>query len=593
MNILKLTFCVAAFVSIQAQSNVVNNVAHSDAGYHLLVKFKNPLTHESLKSTPETTAAINALSSNNVALNNYAIEHHVNSNPIDPSTVLMPLEMTTGLELEHSRSVSLGYDELTVQTEDLDSAIQTLKSTSQFESVEPVFMVYQTSSFVSDPLSNEQFYFRAYTAKFKSNSNFDLLHAGFENLLNRKIRFAVLDSGSWDHEDVQFSPGYNFVSSRIETNRGRGEDTSAKYTKADGTSCQNGHGLAVASIIAATRNNGVGMIGAFPSELAEIVPVRVLGCGAGTTTDVMEGLLWAAGGDVTGVKKISNPVDVANLSLGSVRSNGCTRYEQDIINKVVALGVKVITSAGNDNVPAEKFSPGACGNVINVGALTRAGDKANFSNYGAAVDVVAEGDSVYVADLNVDKPNSYVNGSGTSYAAPLVASLVGAMIAKEPSLTSTQVEARLKYSAIRNPSTNLNSNCRLYGCGAGLVQVQPAMNPQQENNTRTYSVQHRYQGFTSPADLAWMTELQTKATACQTLKYTMGTSGFEQPGTTYKIYLSSNGGAPSMIKEVNMPQFIYPTPDNSTLSFQRCLNGSCFEPVTMNAGSVEKPSVCM
>ncbi len=593
MNIFKSSLLLVALASTQAQSTITDDVAHSESGYHFIVKFKNPQTHQLLRATPETTAVMKILEKNQESSEAFAMSHHVNSNPLDAKSILVPLEMTTGLDIAHARSASLGYDELSVQTDDVDSSIKLLMATGQFVSVEPVFKVYETSAVVNDPMAVDQFYLRPYASRLKSSSEFDLLHAGFNNNLGRKVRFAVIDSGSWEHEDVDFKTGYNFVNVRSEPGRGRGEDTTAKYIKEDGSSCQSGHGLAVASIIAATRNNGVGIIGAFPSEFAELVPVRVLGCSGGMSTDVMEGLLWAAGGEVTGVPKISTPVDIANLSLGSIRTNGCTRYEQDIINQVVALGVKVVIAAGNDNIPAEKFAPGACGNVINVGAISSAGDKTNFSNYGSSVDVVAEGNSIYVASLNVDKPNSYANGSGTSYAAPLVSGLVGAMFAQDPSLTSSQVEARLKYTAISNPSANLNSNCNLYGCGAGLVQVKPAMNPQQENNTKAYSVQHRYKGFSSPADLAWMTELQPKATACQTLKYTLGSSGIEQSGITYKLHVSTNGGAATFLKEITVPQFIYPTPDNSILSFQSCQNGSCSELIAMQKGVIERPAVCM
>jgi hypothetical protein len=591
MKIFKSSLLLIAITSMQAFASGTENLVQTDAGYQLIVKFKNPQAHQLLKSTPETTAAMKMLEQNQASIEAYAKEHHVNSDPMDAASILTPIELTTGLELGHSRSASLGYDELTVKTDDIEASIKTLMATGQFVSVEPVFKVNEAST-VNDPMAGDQFYLKPYATRFKSSSNFNLLHAGITNNLGRKVRFAVLDSGSWDHEDVQFAAGYNFVNDKMEPGRGRGVDTSAKYTKEDGTSCQSSHGLAVASIIGATRNNGVGIIGAFPSEFAELVPVRVLGCAGGSSTDVVEGLLWAAGGEVTGVPKISKAVDIANLSLGSIRTDGCSRYEQDMINKAVELGVKVVVAAGNNNIPATNFAPGSCANVINVGAITNAGDKANFSNYGSALDVVAEGDSVYVADLNVDKPNSYANGSGTSFAAPLVAGLVGAMFIEDPSLTGSQIEARLKYTSILNPSGNINSNCNTYGCGAGLVQVKPAMNPQQEDNVKVYSIRHRYQGFSTAADVAWMTELQPKATACQTLKYTFGSSGIEQAGITYKLHVSTNGGTPNFLKEVSIPQFIYPTPDNATLSFQRCENSSCSALVPMYKGVIEKPAVC-
>lgn len=584
MKFFKHSLLLAALTStaLNAATYQEPEITQSDAGFHLVVKFKDHRLHEQLKYAHEASSQVSANSGSDVSVY-----------PVDPNEFLVAIESASGLELNHSRTASLGYDELTLKSTDINSSIKALLATGQFESVEPVFKVYPLNVDVNDPLAKDQYYHKNYGSKHRSSSGFELLHAGFNNNLGRKVRFAVVDSGAWDHEDVQFDGGYNFVSVGIEPDRGRDANPNSKYTRADGTTCQSGHGLAVASIIAATRNNGVGMIGAFPSEQAEIVPVRVLGCYFGGTLDVMEGLLWAAGGDISGVPKINKPVDVANMSLGRVSETGCTRYEQDIFDKVASMGVRVVVAAGNNNIPAAKAAPASCGNVISVGAINRSGDKASFSNYGSGVDVVAEGDTVYVAQLSVDNNNSYSNGGGTSYAAPLVAALVGAMVAQEPTMTGTQAEARLKYTSIRNPSLSLNSNCRFYGCGAGLVQVNPAINPDQAENNKAYTVQHRYAGFSTPADLAWMTQLQPKAAACQTLKYTLGSTGFEKPGVSYKLYVSTNGGAANFLKEVTLPQFIYPTPDNATLSFQRCQNGSCESIVTMNKGSIEKPKVCI
>lgn len=592
MRNLKYSFLFTSLFVSSVFAVEPNDVLKTADGFHLVVKFKNQQYHELLKSTPETTAAMQMLAENESLKAEFAAKHHVSRDPIDATSLLNPIELATGLDIAHSRSASLGYDELTVKTSDLEQSIKQLMATGQFESVEPVFKVYPTSATVNDPMARDQFYLKPYAPRYRSSSGFEELHAGLTNNLGRKVRFAVLDSGSWDHEDVQFAPGYNFVGTGIEADRGREPNPNARYTKADGTTCESSHGLAVASILAATSNNGVGIIGAFPSELAEIVPVRVLGCYFGGTLDVMEGLLWAAGGEVTGVPKISKPVDVANLSLGRVDLVGCSRYEQDLFNKVVSMGVRVVIAGGNNNIPAEKFAPAACANVITVGALNKAGDKATFSNYGQGLDVVAEGDQVYIAQLSTENKNSYANGAGTSFAAPLVAGLVGAMVAQEPTLTAAQIEARLKYTSIRNPSLNLNSNCRTYGCGAGLVQVNAAMNPHQEDRAKVYTVQHRYQGFSTPADLAWMTQLQPKSAACQTLKYTFGSSGFEQAGVTYKLYVANNGGAPNFLKEVSIPQFVYQTPDNTTLSFQRCQNGSCADIIPMHKGIIEKPAVC-
>jgi serine protease len=566
------------------------DIMKTAGGVHLIVKFNDQRLHRALLSTPETDKMIQALRADPDKIQQFASAHHVAPLLKDKKALLAGLVASSGEDVTHVRSASLGYDELQVATDDVNQTISALLRTGKFASVEPVHIYRPTA--VDDSMYKDQFYLRPYGPRYKSSSNFDLLHTELVNNLGRKVRFAVLDSGSWPHEDVVFSGGYNFVGLGMEPDRGREANPIDQYNRADGTSCQDGHGLAVASILGATSNNSLGIAGAFPSEHAELVPVRVLGCNGGGTLDIMEGLLWASGGEVPGVPTIDQKVDVANLSLGSNSIIGCSKYEQDMINQVVANGVKVVVAAGNDNAPAALHNPASCGNVITVGALMSAGDKADFSNYGSAIDVVAEGNSVYIAQLDKELNNRYANGSGTSFSAPLVAALVGALVAKEPELTHQQTEARLKASAIKNPSKHNNSNCLTYGCGAGLIQVQAALEPFATESVATYTVQHRYEGFKSTADELWLSALQSKSSACQTLKYTFGKAGSATTGVSYKIYASNDGGPMDFLNETSFAQFTHATASNTILGYQQCINGSCSNIVPMYKGNVGAPQVC-
>ncbi|MCZ7670409.1 MAG: S8 family serine peptidase [Chloroflexi bacterium] len=63
---------------------------------------------------------------------------------------------------------------------------------------------------------------------------------------------------------------------------------------------------------------------------AKILPVRVLGKCGGYTSDIVDGMKWAAGLSVTGVPNNAYPADVLNLSLGGY--GACATSEQNAIN---------------------------------------------------------------------------------------------------------------------------------------------------------------------------------------------------------------------------------------------------------------------
>ena len=146
------------------------------------------------------------------------------------------------------------------------------------------------------------------------------------------------------------------------------------------------HGTHVAGIIGAASNNGVGVAGIDWS--ARILPVRVLGRDGGTTSDIVDGIAWAAGLTVPGVPANTTPARVINLSLGG--SGECSAPFQDVVNRVRAVGAMVVAAAGNDGSTSVS-QPANCNGVIAVTANARDGDNASYANVGAQVTVSAPG----------------------------------------------------------------------------------------------------------------------------------------------------------------------------------------------------------
>jgi hypothetical protein len=210
-----------------------------------------------------------------------------------------------------------------------------------------------------------------------------------------------------------------------------------------------------------------------------MISVRVLGKCGGFTSDIVEGMRWAAGLPVPGVPNNPYPAKVLNLSLGGFGS--CPLTYQSAIDAVNSVGGIVVVAAGNSNANAVNFRPASCNGVITVGATNRSGVRASYSNYGSAVDVSAPGgtsgsDGV-LSTLNTGTTtpaaDSYEYYRGTSMAAPHVAGVVSLMLAINPTLNFTTTETILKRTA---KPFGLGHSCTgVTSCGAGIVNAYAAL----------------------------------------------------------------------------------------------------------------------
>ena len=291
---------------------------------------------------------------------------------------------------------------------------------------------------------------------------------------------AVIDTGITNHSDLNANvlPGYDFISDSGMARDGKGRDSSpldqgdwfaAGECGASYASDSSWHGSHVAGTIAAVTNNNSGVAGVAPS--AKILPVRVLGKCGGYTSDIVDGIVWASGGTVSGVPANANPAEVINMSLGG--GGTCSASYQNAINTAVSRGSTVVVAAGNSNADTAGFVPASCNNVIAVASTTRTGARSSFSNYGSKIDVAAPGsDIASTVNSGATTPTSegYTLMSGTSMAAPHVAGVVALMqAAAGGSLTPAQVESTLK-STLRPFPVSIDRSI-----GNGIVNAKAAV----------------------------------------------------------------------------------------------------------------------
>jgi serine protease len=262
---------------------------------------------------------------------------------------------------------------------------------------------------------------------------------------------------------------------------------------------RSGHGTFVAGVIGERTNNGVGLTGL--AYGTSIMPVRVLNeAGEGAESTISAGIRYA----------VRHGARVINLSLEfplhSVHSASQIPLIVQAVNFAVRHRVVIVAAAGNDNAPRLAF-PARIPNVISVGATTRDGCSASYSNSGPDLDLVAPGggdDAVIPSDpvCHPDRvlppiyqmtlseppfgglpgnfgrfgyPGLYV---GTSMAAPEVSGAAALVIASRvlgPEPTSARVLRRLERTATPLPAGATVPNVR-YGYGlvdAGAATSRP------------------------------------------------------------------------------------------------------------------------
>ena len=205
------------------------------------------------------------------------------------------------------------------------------------------------------------------------------------------------------------------------------------------------HGTHVAGIIAAQRNNGIGMDGV--ANNVKIMAVRAVPDGDEYDKDIALAIRYA----------VDNGAKVLNTSFGKYYSPQAD-WVYDAIKYAASKDVLIVNAAGNDGLdldtvnvyPNDQIDNGTemANSFLTVGALNyKYGSEmvANFSNYGKTnVDVFAPGVKIWATT----PLNTYEFLQGTSMAAPEVAGVAAMIRSYYPSLSAAQVKQILMDSGL-------------------------------------------------------------------------------------------------------------------------------------------------
>lgn len=292
---------------------------------------------------------------------------------------------------------------------------------------------------------------------------------------------AVLDTGYRPHTDLASNlvGGYDFVSASADRDSTSGWDADPldpgdwSTTNTD-CSTSSWHGTHVAGIAGAVGNNSYGIIGG--AYGGKILPVRVLGICGGWSSDIQEGMYWAAGLRTAGGSLNPHVAKVINLSLGSDAGVACTASYQTAVDAVINAGITLVASTGNDGSSTAIASPANCSGVIAVTAHRSDGSKPAYANTGAGTALSAPGASIYSTSntggtLPVASPggDSFVVANGTSMAAPHVAAAAALLYQVNPGISPALVRSLLTTTA--RPFPNSSSCYNNSNCGTGMLDA--------------------------------------------------------------------------------------------------------------------------
>lgn len=216
------------------------------------------------------------------------------------------------------------------------------------------------------------------------------------------------------------------------------------------------HGTMTAGTLGATGDNGVGIAGV--NWQAKILPIQALDDDEyGDSLTVGESVYYA----------VDQGADIISISLGTAFDDP---YLREAILHAMENGVAVVAASGNDGCSCMVY-PANYPEVVAVGALNSAGNRASFSSYGNNLDIIAPGQEMITPFWTKNNQSSAYAGdvAGTSFSTPFVAGVLGLMRSHQPDASWDEIIGAMTENSDRKNLTASSPHSSTIGFGSVLA----------------------------------------------------------------------------------------------------------------------------